>query len=229
MSTHPWMRDVPCRHRDGARDPPTLVVISAVRFLRESLGEVLGRDGALSVLGLAATLDEAISCCRDMRADLVLFDAAFPDGVVAVSRLRAAAPAIRVVALAVIETEEAVIRWAEAGAAGYVPSTAALSDLVSLLLGIAEGRQHCSDAIAAALLRRIAGAQVSRPLVPIPTLTLREREVMRLVSAGLSNKDIARKLNIGVATTKSHVHNLLSKLNIQRRGQAAGWMRDNAI
>ena len=59
-------------------------------------------------------------------------------------------------------------------------------------------------------------------------LTVREQEIVRLVSAGMSNKEIARHLNIEVSTTKSHVHNLLAKLNLQRRGQVAFWRRDNA-
>jgi DNA-binding NarL/FixJ family response regulator len=61
---------------------------------------------------------------------------------------------------------------------------------------------------------------------PASTLTVRELQIIDLISAGLSNKDIARRLNIGVATTKSHVHNLLGKLNLQRRSQAAIWMRE---
>jgi two-component system nitrate/nitrite response regulator NarL len=112
---------------------------------------------------------------------------------------------------------------------GYVPRTAALADLVALLADIMRGEQNCSERVAGGLLRRItkvAGSrntQSDRPLAL--TLTVRELQIIQLVGAGLSNKDIARRLNIGVSTTKSHVHNLLGKLALQSRSQVAAWMR----
>jgi DNA-binding NarL/FixJ family response regulator len=117
-----------------------------------------------------------------------------------------------------------VISWAEAGAIGYVPQTAALADLVGILVRIARGDQICSAQIVSGLLRHVARTARSSPgspPAPAAPLTRREREIGLLIGAGLSNKDIARKLNIGVATAKSHVHNLLNKMNVQRRGQAA--------
>jgi DNA-binding NarL/FixJ family response regulator len=131
----------------------------------------------------------------------------------------------------VAETEENIITWAEAGAAGYIPTTAALRDLVQLLVDIMHGKQICSGRVAAGLIRRLAGAARSNnglgQAQAIPLLTAREREIIQLVSSGLSNKEIARKLNIELSTTKSHVHNVLGKLSLQRRGQVAFWRREN--
>lgn len=89
----------------------------------------------------------------------------------------------------------------------------------------------CSGRVAAGLIRRLAGAAKSenglrRPQA-LPALTAREQEIIRLVSSGLSNKEIARKLNIELSTAKSHVHNVLGKLNLQRRGQVAFWTRES--
>jgi two-component system nitrate/nitrite response regulator NarL len=224
-------------HDSGEVACAGVVILSDIRFLRESLGEILDRNGALRVLGLCASLAEAVAACRATQPMvaarqaaqpmLVLLDVRVRDAILAVAPLLAAAPGARVVALAVAETQESIIAWAEAGVAGYVPSTAALADLVNVLLGIAQGRQPCSGDVAAGLLRRIAAAGPLAPMPPPAPLTLRERQIVGLIGEGMSNKDIARQLNIGVATVKSHVHNLLAKLNIQRRGQATGWMRDH--
>ena len=121
------------------------------------------------------------------------------------------------------ETEEDIIVWAQAGVIGYVPSTAAWADLVRLVIGIQAGEQLCSARVAAGLFRRMAmpeNLDNGRDAVAqTPSLTARERQAAELIGAGLSDKEIARKLNISLATTKTHVHNLLGKLNVQRRGQ----------
>ncbi len=179
----------------------------------------------MTVLALCAKLAEAIDGSVSQQPDIVLLDAGFRDGTSAVRRIRDAAPEACVVVLAVAETAENIIAWAEAGVTGYVPQTSALTDLVGILLGIRNGDQVCSAGIASGLLRHVARNARSQQgdLIPGPaaTLTRREREISQLIGAGLSNKEIARRLDIGVATTKSHVHNLLSKMNVQRRGQAA--------
>jgi two-component system, NarL family, nitrate/nitrite response regulator NarL len=201
-----------------------LLIVSEIRFLREALAELLGRNSTAAVLGLCADLDEAIAGSLTQQPDIVLFDAGFRDGPTAVRRLLEAAPERRVVVLAVAETTENIIAWAEAGAAGYVPQTTALADLVGLLVSISRGGQVCSAQIVSGLLRHVARTARADHAISIPgpaaALTKREREIGVLIGAGLSNKEIARRLDIGLATTKSHVHNLLSKMNVQRRSQA---------
>jgi len=158
---------------------------------------------------------------------MVLLDAAVGDGIAAVRQLRETAARPRVVVFAVSESIESVVSWAEAGIAGYIPSTAALADLNALVTDIEAGRQSCSGIVSAGLIRRISSTAIwsaGRKLAPAK-LTRRELEILGLIGTGLSNKEIARRLNIGVATTKSHVHSVLSKLNVQRRGQAANWTR----
>jgi DNA-binding NarL/FixJ family response regulator len=121
------------------------------------------------------------------------------------------------------------IAWAEAGAAGYIPRTAGLADVVPTLMGIMRGEQNCSASVVGGLLRRLRnlprGGNRSSEALPPPMFTIRELQIIELIDAGLSNKEIARRLSIGVATTKSHVHNLVGKLKLQRRSQAALWMR----
>jgi DNA-binding NarL/FixJ family response regulator len=202
----------------------TLLIASDVRFLRESLGDVLGRGGIACVVGLCHDAAATLGMARDLRPDIVLLDAASRDGLAVARRLAAAPAGVRVIAFAVVETVDSVLAWAEAGVAGYIPSTAAMADLHAIIADIAAGRQACSSNVVSGLLRRIASGPARSVPLPEAPLTPREFEIVHLISTGLSNKEIARRLNIGVATTKSHVHNALGKLNMQRRGQAATWM-----
>ena len=112
-----------------------------------------------------------------------------------------------------------MLAWAEAGIAGYVPNTASVDDLVLLIGQILRGEQTSPARIVGSLLRRVASAGRGAPATPDPSLTRRELEILRLVGAGLTNKDIARRLGISLGTTKSHVHNLLGKLSFSRRAE----------
>jgi DNA-binding NarL/FixJ family response regulator len=221
--------------RPGAPDypgpPPRpalgIVILSHVRFLRESLCEVLGRDPGIAILGHYAVLGEALDETVTRHVDVLLLDAAYIGGTGTVRQIREAAPEVRVVVLSIIETQENVVNWAEAGITGYIPTTAALTELTTLLHDISNGKQACSAHVAAGLLRRIASGATDDEHAPTSPLLLtsRELQILNLIDAGLSNKEIARQLVISLGTTKSHVHSLLAKLNVQRRGQAAALMR----
>jgi DNA-binding NarL/FixJ family response regulator len=211
--------------------PRRLLILSDIRFLRESLAEVLARDGAFTISGSAATLAEALAVSRAAAPHATLIDAVFPDGLAAARQRGTLSPQTPVVALTVAETEVNVIAWADAGIFGYVPRSTALDELVGFLCDIVRGEQTCSTRVVAALLRWISRSSRADaralPQARPPTLTGREEQVVRLISGGLSNKEIARRLNIGLATTKSHVHNLLPKLELDRPGQVAQWSRDH--
>jgi two-component system, NarL family, nitrate/nitrite response regulator NarL len=206
-----------------------ILIISDVRFVRESLAEILPRGGMLSVSGLAEDLPSALIEVVENRPDIVLLDQALPHGVGTIARIREVAPRIPIVVIAVTEAVDTIIPWAEAGAAGYIPKTAGLADITPLLIGIARGKQACSESVAAGLFRRLSSADntslSNQDIAPALALTAREAQIAQMIVTGMSNKDIARGLNIGLATAKTHVHHLLGKLGLRRRGQAAGWMR----
>jgi DNA-binding NarL/FixJ family response regulator len=207
-----------------------IVVVWAVRFTRESLAAILERDPLVSVVGQCASLSEAIALSAATRAEVILLDGRMPDGPSAVRRALDIAPELRIIVCSVREAEEDIIAWAEAGVIGYIPRTAALIDFVRLIIDIHNGEQISSGRIVTGLLRRLAMSARRRPnrgdALPLPALTKREREAAELIRSGLSDKEIARQLNISLATTKSHVHNLLSKLNVQRRSQVAESLRE---
>lgn len=211
--------------------PVRILIVSEVRFLRESLAELLGRDDSISISGLFGEPEEFLPGIHAGSTDIVLLDEAFTDGPAVIGRIRDIAPQILVVVIAVAETAENIITWAEAGVAGYVPRTAGLAEIVPLLVEIRFGKQPCLASVAAGLLRRLynvgGAAGVICETESLPKLTAREAEIAPLIAEGMSNKDIARHLDIGVPTAKTHVHNLLRKLNLRRRGQTAMWMREH--
>ncbi len=142
--------------------PIRISIISDVRFVRESLAELLPREGALSISGIFANLQEASSHIVDNQPDIVLLDEALAGGLAVVGQIRVVAPQIPIVVIAVAETTEEVIGWAEAGAAGYVPRTAGLADFAPLLVDIRRGRQPCSPGVVAGLLRQLSNGATAK-------------------------------------------------------------------
>jgi DNA-binding NarL/FixJ family response regulator len=214
------------------RDSQTLHIflVWGVRFTRESIAELLERDPMVTVVGQCASLAEAVTLVPALQADIVLLDARLPEGPADVRRALDIAPNLRIIACSVREAEEEIIAWAEVGVIGYIPRTAARADFVHLILDIHNGEQTSSGRVVTGLLRQIAVTarrRLSRDTgFPSPALTRRERQAAELIRSGLSDKEIARQLNISLATTKSHVHNLLGKLRLHRRSQVAEWFRE---
>jgi DNA-binding NarL/FixJ family response regulator len=208
-----------------------VVVAADVRFYREGLADLIARHPTCTVLGTAANRTETVDRVRESSPDIVLLDAAMPDGLTTVTEIASIAPSVKVVVTALAETALTVLEWAEAGVAGYVPRDASLSDLIATIERTARGELHCSAHVAASMLRRLwtlsrvaNDRQLGHGLAP---LTPREQEIMRLIEQGMSNKDIARQLGIGVATAKSHVHHILEKLHVRRRAQVAARARQH--
>lgn len=201
----------------------TVFIVSRVRLYRDGVRHLLERRQGIHVIGGAATWERALNLGRLAPADVLLLDLPIAEGACAI---RALAPA-RAVALGVAEHEAEVVAWAEAGAAGYVPLDGSLSRLIATIEAVANGETLCSPRIAAALVRRLAAVagDSSGPASTAATLTPREREIVLLLDEGLSNKEIASRLYIEVTTVKNHVHNILEKLHVHRRGQAAARLR----
>jgi len=157
---------------------------------------------------------------------VVLLDTAIPDNVWIVRALVAAVPGPKVVALAVPEVEREVLACAEAGVAGYVTREGSVEDLVAAVESVARGEMVISPRMAATLLQRVATLALEQSPAAIEArLTTREVEILDLIDQGLSNKEIARRLTIELSTVKNHVHNILEKLNVTRRGEAAARAR----
>jgi len=207
---------------------PTLkiAIVADIRLYREGLAEILSRHEGVTVVATAASSDCTRALLPDLSPELVLVDMGLPDGLAAIRSIATALPHAKVVSLGVGADDGAVLACAEAGAVGYVPREGSLKDLLAVIASAARGEAICSPRIAAALLRRVASLAAERGADQMPTgLTSREREVVGLLDQGLSNKAIAKRLCIEVATVKNHVHNILEKLHLHRRGEAAARLR----
>ena len=214
----------------GCAEPPRLLVVTEAIFIGEALAAALERRFRVETV----TCSQAASSFAvpiATRADALLIDAAHLQGVPTARRLREMAPALPIIAYGVRETDDEVVFWAEAGVTGYIPNTVELVRLVDQISDILAGEQICSTRIAAALFRRIgagtAPTNVGSASSMVCALTRRERQVAELVAGGLSDKQIARELKISLATAKTHVHNLLGKLAVKRRGDVIGVLQGN--
>jgi len=191
---------------------------------------MLEDEPEIEVVATAAGADEAVRMLREQQPDIVLLDVAIPENAWLVRGLVAAVPGTRVVALAVPEAEQDVLRWAEAGVAGYVTREASVEDVVAAVQAVARGEVLCSPRMVATLFQRIATLALERSPASIEArLTTRELEILDLIDQGLSNKEIARRLTIEISTVKNHVHNILDKLNVSRRAEAAARVRADRL
>lgn len=198
-----------------------ILIVAGVRIYREGLAHILGRRD-LTVVGTASGPGEISAKGRDLGLDVVLIDIATlgSDAVREVQRLL---PGVPVMALGVSEAERDIVTYAEAGFAGFATREASAEDLVAAVESAVRGELTCSPRVAGALLRRVGTLATGRggQEHPQARLTGRERQIVSLMGQDFSNKQIAVRLGIEVATVKNHVHNVLEKLNVHRRAEAA--------
>lgn len=199
-----------------------IVLATDIRLFREGLVLALAGESDLEVVGTVARPEEVLGVVRDLSPDVALLDVAIPGGLELLRDVATLAPDTRVLALAIAEEDQDVIACARAGAVGYVPRNATLEELVTAIRCAVRGELLCSRRMAANLFLRVA-ALPSAPPVPgeESPLSSRELEVAQLLGQGLSNKQIARRLSIEITTVKNHVHRILEKLQVSRRGEAA--------
>jgi DNA-binding NarL/FixJ family response regulator len=199
------------------RSPTTVFVVSDIRFYREGLGQVLGKTTGIDLLGTAAATEESLALIAELRPEVVLLDTAMADGLWVAQRIADAMPGTRIVALAVPAAEEQLVMLVEAGVLGYVTREQSLDELVAAIESVVRDEMVCSPRMRTIVVRRVrALASEFRPPQQA-RLTAREREILDLVAAGFSNKEIASELRIERSTVKNHVHNILEKLHVQTR------------
>ncbi len=187
-------------------------------IVREGIRALLATAGDIEVVGEAADGAQAVEACRRLRPDLVLMDIAMPGlgGLEAALELRKALPEVKVLVLTQYEDREYVRRFLQLGVAGYVLKKAAASDLVAAIRAAAKG--------GLVLDPEVAREVVSAPAVPAEaaadpydTLTDREKQVLKLIAEGHSNKEVAELLDISVKTAMSHRERLMEKLGLHNR------------
>lgn len=185
--------------------------------VRQGLRMFLALDPDLEVVGEAADGAEGVKLARALKPDVVLMDLLMPvmDGIAATAAIRSELPDVEVVALTSVLEDASVVGAVRAGAIGYLLKDTQADELCRAIKAAAAGQVQLSPKAAMRLMR-----EVRVPDSP-EMLTERETEVLRLLSHGQSNKEIASSLGIGEKTVKTHVSNILSKLGVQSRTQAA--------
>lgn len=198
-----------------------VVVADDHPLFREGVARTLQESGRFAVVATAASGAEAVEAARSHAPDLVLLDLSMPQGGLwALERIALLQPAPVMVLLTVSEDGDAVFAALEGGARGYLLKGIGGAELVATLERVMQGESHVAPSLAARMLARMRN--------PVPSsrdgldlLTPREEEVLRLVSEGLSNKEIARRTDVQERTVKHHMTQILQKLHLRNRTEAA--------
>jgi DNA-binding NarL/FixJ family response regulator len=205
----------------------TLLVVDDHEIVRQGLESVF-KDSDVRVCGEAASAEDAVRQARKLKPDVVLLDvllsgnqSASTDSLDIIKKLRAAVPGTRVVMFSAFDNPTYVARAVSAGAHDYLLKTASRAELLTAVCGASSGATPTRSGE----LKRVASAMAKRESSATGgvQLTPRETQVLRVVAMGLSNQEIADSLEISVETVKEHVQNLLRKLALNDRTQAAVW------
>jgi two-component system, NarL family, nitrate/nitrite response regulator NarL len=202
-----------------------LVLVDDHPLLREGVAAVLANEADFEVVGQGEDADAAIRLARDLSPDVMLLDISMPGG----GGLRAARaitdlfPVIKVVMLTVSESEEDVLGAFKAGARGYVLKGVSGSEIVRIVRGILAGEPYVTPKLAASLLGEARHPSSKAPPEAdlLAELTPREREILEHVAVGQSNKEVARNLRLTEKTIKYNMTNILQKLHVRNRVEAA--------
>jgi DNA-binding NarL/FixJ family response regulator len=208
------------------QDPIRILLVDDQTLFRQALHTLLSVQPDFMVVGEAANGEEAVHQAARLKPQVVLMDLRMPvlDGVAATRRLRTETPGARVIVLTTFDDDEAVFDGLRAGAVGYLLKDAATEKLLEAIRAAARGESFLQPSVAAKVVAefaRLADQAPGRP-EPLPDpLTDRETEILRWLSGGATNKEIAHRLYITEGTVKNHVTNILAKLGVNDRTQAA--------
>src|SRR5512138_3872448 len=211
--------------------PIHLLIVNEIRLMGNVIVAALEDEPDIQVIACVTTYDDALQAIRETQVDVALVSTRLPDygGLRLTSAISEIAPTTKVLALGLTEEKKRVLRYVEAGASGYILKDDSLEDLVEIVHATQEGKVFVSPQIAAAMMERLSDlaqlfAGVENNMSDSTTLTSREMEVLELISKGYTNQQIAQYLVIEVGTVKNHVHNILEKLNVSSRGEAAAYL-----
>lgn len=206
--------------------PLRLLVVDDHEVVRQGLVSLLDRRDGFEVVAQAGTVAESISEAARFEPDVVIMDVRLPDGsgIEACREIRAARPDTRVVMLTSFPDEEAVLSAIIAGASGYLLKQIRGRELVSALEAVGRGESLLDSAVTEKVLERVRRVATGAASDELADLTAQERKILLLVAEGKTNKEIAGEVFLSDKTVKNYVSSILSKLNLQRRAQAAAFV-----
>jgi DNA-binding NarL/FixJ family response regulator len=203
-----------------------VLVIEDNRLVREGLAALLNEQPDFTVVAAAEGGNAGLLQVRETKPHVVLVDATLGshDSHRLVESVRKEVPQSKVIVMDLLPAKEDVIAFIKAGANGFIVKDATLEDFIRTIRSVADGADVVPPSLTATLLSHIVDQAVSRSteaVLEAVSMTKREREITSLIAEGMSNKEIAQRLNIATYTVKSHVHNILEKLALHSRLQIA--------
>jgi len=199
-------------------------------LFREGLASIITAQPDFEVVGEAADGLEALVKARELVPDLILMDIGMPgcDGLEATRLIKQEVPAVTIVMLTVQADEEKLFESVKHGAQGYLLKSMHSQEMLALLRGVMRGEAAITPVLAGRMLEEFRRLSRLAPQPPEKSgaLTHREREVLSLVAEGASDKEIARALCVSLPTVKSHMRNILAKLHVSSRREAASYVRN---
>lgn len=205
--------------------PAEILLIDDHPLLRRGITQLLEMEADLKLAGEASNSSEGVALAMDLEPDLILLDLNMPgvNGLETLKRLRDNGVASRIVIFTVSDNEDDVVAALRSGADGYLLKDIEPEDLLEQLHQAAVGRMVISERLTALLAEALRNQKPTEQQPDFTSLTPREQEILRLIAEGLSNKMIARKLDISEGTVKVHVKHLLKKLGLRSRVEVAVW------
>jgi DNA-binding NarL/FixJ family response regulator len=211
--------------------PINLLLVNETRLMGNIIAAALEGETDIYVLACVTNMDDAMKVVREKDVDVALVSTRLPDqgALKLTNAITEFTPSTKVLALGLTEERQHVLRYVEAGATGYVLKDASLEGLIETIRAAREGKVFVSPKIAAAIMERLSNlarlfSDVESSITDTTQLTSRELEVLKLISEGQTNQQIAEHLVIEVGTVKNHVHNILDKLHVSSRGEAAAYL-----
>jgi NarL family two-component system response regulator LiaR len=202
--------------------PITVLLVDDHEVVRKGLRASLDARREFSVVGEAASGTEAVKLARELVPDVILMDLIMPgvDGVEATRQVKNVSPRTQIIVLTSYHEDEHIFPALQAGATSYILKDVALDELAEAIQRAAQGEATLHPRVATRVIQELAGARHVE-LNPFTELTDREMDVLKLIANGLGNSEIAEQLVISEHTVKGHVSNILSKLHLADRTQAA--------
>jgi two-component system nitrate/nitrite response regulator NarL len=205
-------------------DKIRIAVVDDHPMLREGVVRTLSDESDMEVVGEGGSADQALDIAQKLLPDILLIDMNMPgSGLTAIERIADVCPAVKMIVLTVQEDHDSVTLALERGARAYILKGVGASDLVDIVRAVNDGGSYVSPSLAAKLLSNFSrsNSKAGAGQDPIETLTAREEQILDLLGKGLRNKEIGRQLDLKEKTVKHYVTNILQKLHLRNRVEAA--------
>ena len=206
-------------------------------FVREGTRRILEQEPDIQVVAEAGDGEQAVMLAADTMPDVAIIDVSMPrlDGIAATRQIKAMSPAVNILILSAYDDDQFVFSLLEAGAAGYLLKSVRGQEIIDAVRAVHAGESVLHPSIARKVISRFAGAGKAEQKRPPDVLSEREMEVLKLVTRGLSNRDIARELCLSIRTVQGHLGSIFNKLKVSSRTEAVvhalkeGWITLNDV